>query len=74
MSTAQAKPVSVTHTAPGRDDPRGFIVATFVTWGDMWAWEVVYHLTSDPWHVQHAVTDFCEMPYVADLTTDLRSE
>jgi hypothetical protein len=68
------QPVSVTSTFPGKDNPQAFIVATFTTWGDMWSWEVTYHLDRDPWWMQRVITDFCQMSYIVTQPVDLRNE
>ena len=65
-------PVTTTFTTPGKDDPRGFIVATFTEWGPQWAWNIQYHLTSDPWHTQHIVTNVFNLDRILDNAIDLR--
>jgi hypothetical protein len=65
-------PKTTTFVVPGKDNPHGGIVATFTQWCDLWTWEVTYHLTSDPWWLQHNVTNSRFLPNLEDVVTDLR--
>ena len=67
-------PKDTTFIAPGRDNKLAGLVARFIEWGPCWTWEVQYHLTSDPWHMQHIITVSSAFDSIDDHILDLRGE